>query len=102
MALHGRIAPIYTQNLTFRRCPLLQELKNCPRVVGVKQLRKAIGKDEISRVFLADDADPAVTEPIEALAGAHGIPVTRVDAMKELGQACGIAVGAAAAGLLKP
>jgi len=81
---------------------LLRELMNCPRVVGIKQLRKAIGKDEIRRIFLADDADPAVTEPVETLAGSQGIPVTRIPTMKELGQACGIAVGAAAAGLLKP
>ena len=80
---------------------MLRELMNCPRVVGVKQLRKAIGRDEIRRVFLADDADPAVTGPIEVLANAHDVPVVRVPAMKELGSACGIAVGAAAAGLLK-
>ncbi|MBR5432776.1 MAG: ribosomal L7Ae/L30e/S12e/Gadd45 family protein [Bacteroidales bacterium] len=80
---------------------MLRELKNCPRVVGVKQLCKAIGRDEVSRVFLAEDADPAVTGPIEAMAEAHGIPITRVAAMRELGQACGIAVGASAAGLLR-
>ena len=80
---------------------MLSELKNSPRVVGVKQLRKAVGRDEIRRVFLADDADPAVTEPVEALALERGIPVTRVASMKELGRACGIAVGASAAGLLK-
>ncbi|MBQ1409879.1 MAG: ribosomal L7Ae/L30e/S12e/Gadd45 family protein [Oscillospiraceae bacterium] len=74
---------------------------DCPRVVGVKQLCKAIGRDEICRVFLADDADPAITEPVEALAGAQDIPVTRVVSMKELGRACGIMVGASAAGLLK-
>ena len=80
---------------------MLRELKNCPRVVGVKQLRKAIGRDEVRRVFLALDADPAVTEPVEALAEARAVPVTQVPTMKELGRACGIAVGAAAAGLLK-
>ena len=80
---------------------MLSELKNSPRVVGVKQLRKAVGRDEIRRVFLADDADPAVTEPVEALALERGVPVTRVPSMKELGRACGIAVGASAAGLLK-
>ena len=79
---------------------MLRELKNSPRVVGVKQLRKAIGKGEIRRVFLADDADPAITEPIEALAGERELPVVRVRTMKELGEACGIAVGASAAGLL--
>ena len=81
---------------------MLSELKNSPKVVGVRQLRKAVGRDEIRRVFLADDADPAVTEPVEALARERAVPVTRVRSMKELGQACGIAVGASAAGLLKP
>ena len=81
---------------------MLQELTSCPRVVGVKQLRKAIGRDEIRRVFLAEDADPAVTEPIEALAQSEGIAVTRVASMRELGHVCGITVGASAAGLLKP
>ena len=80
---------------------MLRELKNSPKVVGVKQLRRAIGRDEIRRVFLADDADPAITEPIDALAGERRIPVVRVRTMKELGLACGIAVGASAAGLLK-
>ena len=62
--------------------------------------RQAASQGHWQRRDPPDDADPAVTEPIEALAEAHGVPVTRVDAMKELGQACGIAVGAAAAGLL--
>ena len=80
---------------------LLRELKNSPKVVGVKQLRKAIGRDDVSRVFLADDADPAITEPLAVLAAERALPVQRVATMKELGRACGIAVGASAAGLLK-
>ena len=80
---------------------MLSELKYSPKVVGVRQLRKAIGRGEVRRVFLADDADPAVTEPMERLAREREIPVTRVSAMRELGLACGIAVGASAAGLLK-
>ena len=81
---------------------MLSELKNSPRVVGVKQLRKAVGRDEIRRIFLAEDADPVITEPMEALASERGIPVSWVPTMKELGRACGIAVGASAAGLLRP
>lgn len=80
---------------------MLSELKNSPRVVGVKQLRRAIGRDEIRLIYVADDADPALTAPIEALAEARGLSVIRVRTMKELGLACGIAVGASAAGLLK-
>ena len=81
---------------------MLSELKNSPRVVGVKQLRRAIGRDEIRLIYVADDADPALTAPIEALAEARALSVIRVRTMKELGRACGIAVGASAAGLLKP
>ena len=80
---------------------MLSELSHFPKVVGVKQLRKAIGRDQIRRVFLAEDADPAVTEPVEALARERAVPITRVPTMRELGLACGIAVGASAAGLLK-
>jgi len=80
---------------------VLNELKNSPRVVGIKQLRKALRQGTVLCVFLADNADPALTEPVALQAEAGGIPVERVSTMKELGQACGIAVGAAAAGLLK-
>ena len=98
--LRGLIAPICAQKSLFGGAELLRELKNSPRVVGVKQLRKAIGRGEICRVYLAEDADPAITGPVEALASERAIPVTRVPTMKELGRACGIAVGASTAGLL--
>ena len=79
---------------------MLNELKTCRKVVGTKQLRKALARGDIRLVFLAEDADPAVTEPLEAMAEAGAVPVVRVRTMKELGIACGIAVGSAAAGLL--
>ncbi len=64
------------------------------RVVGVKQSRKAIRDGRVRRVFLASDADPALTEPIAAECAAAGIPVETGRTMVQLGQACGIAVGA--------
>ena len=79
---------------------MLSELKNSPRVVGVKQLRRALGKREVLRVFLARDADPVLTEPLETLAREANVPVVWICSMKELGQACGIAVKAAAAGII--
>ena len=36
-------------------------------VVGIKQLRKALKNGKASVVFLACNADPAITEPIAAL-----------------------------------
>ena len=80
---------------------MLSSLKNTKPIVGIKQLRKALTRGEITAVFLAENADPALTEPLEAMAKQAEIPVCRVATMKELGQACGIAVGAAAAGIRK-
>ena len=78
---------------------LLSELRNSPKVVGIRQLRKALARGEILRVFLAEDADPALTEPLSAQSAEQGVPVDWVPTMRELGAACGITVGASAAGL---
>lgn len=67
------------------------------RVVGVKQSRKAIRDGRARRVFLAEDADPAITEPIAAECAAAGIPVETGHTMAQLGRACGISVGASVA-----
>ena len=79
---------------------MLTELKAGPRVVGAKQTRRALADGRAVRVFLAEDADPGVTDPVEVLCAEHGVPVERISAT-ELGQACGIAVGAAVAALVR-
>ncbi len=79
-------------------------LKAVPRqkiVVGVKQLSKALASDRISRVFVAENADPALTEPLTALCRQKGVVCTPVSSMRELGQLCGIDVAAAAAAILR-
>ena len=80
---------------------MLTELASSNRVVGVKQSRKAIKNGRAARVFLALDADPAITEPIEAECAAVGIPVCAENTMAQLGRACCITVGAAVAVILK-
>ena len=81
---------------------MLEELRQGPRVAGVKQTRRAIQDGKVRRVFLARDADPHVTDPIADLCREKDVPVEREAGMKELGSACGIAVGSAAAALLLP
>ena len=66
-------------------------------LVGAKQIRKALNAGLVSRVYLAQNADPALTEPIEALCQRYGVDCTWVRSKTELGRACGIEVGAAAA-----
>ena len=69
-------------------------------VVGAKQLRKALNKGLARYVYLAENADPAVTEPLESLCLDHHVSYVWVPSMQELGNACGIDVGAAAAAVL--
>ena len=79
---------------------MLDELKTQRKVVGIKQLRKSLKDGQINRAYIAENADPRLTDPIAALCRETGVDLVQVATMAELGQACGISVGAAAAGLL--
>ena len=79
----------------------LSALAGKKTVVGAKQLRKALNAQRAEAVYLAEDADPDMTVPIAELCKLNGIPFVWVHSMRELGQACGIEVGAAAAAAVK-
>ena len=79
------------------KCGALDDLSQSKIVGGSKQLRKAVANGRARRVFLAENADPAITEPIEAMCLEGQIPITWVASMADLGRACGSDVGAAAA-----
>ena len=74
-----------------------EELTNKQFVVGAKQLKKALKNGTANKVFLACNADPAITEPIAALCQQNCVDFAWVRSMTDLGHACGIEVGAAAA-----
>ena len=76
---------------------MLTELENAAKVVGVKQVRRALANGRVKRLYLAKDADPQLTQPLERQAAETGAEVIWADAMKALGRACGIAVGTAVA-----
>ena len=69
-------------------------------VAGAKQLRKALKAKTVRCVYLARNADPAITEPLLVLCQEHLVPYVWARSMTELGAACGIEVGAAAAATL--
>ena len=79
---------------------MLTELASQEKVIGVKQSRKAVREGRAKRVYLACDADPAITEPVAVSCEAAGIPVETEHTMAQLGRACRITVGAAVAVLL--
>ena len=69
-------------------------------VVGSKQLRKALQSGRARRVFLARNADPAITDPLIRMCSKYNVEYAWVKTMSELGRACGIEVGAAAAAVV--
>lgn len=80
---------------------VLPDLSKGRLVVGSKQLKKALLAGSAQCVFLARDADPALTEPIARLCQDCRVEAKWVPGMAMLGRACGIDVGAAAAATLK-
>ena len=78
-------------------CGSLRKMTNLKMVVGSKQLRKALDNGRAKFVYLAQNADPAITEPIQARCELNHVSYAWVRTMQELGSACGIEVGAAAA-----
>ncbi len=79
---------------------MLTKLQTQNKVVGAKQVKRALSKSEVEVVFIAKDADKKVTNEIEKLCESKNVPVEYVDHMEQLGEACGIDINAAVAALL--
>ena len=102
---------------------MLDELKTEKKVVGIKQLRRALTDQTAELVFLAPFAlawlawahphdfgalaghgisrPLLLAEPLMAQCREGGVEVVSDVTMAELGKACGISVGAAAAAILR-
>lgn len=80
----------------------METLKNTAvKVVGTKQVLRALKAGTAARAYVANDADTFLFQRIVTAAEAAGVAVVRVASMKELGVACGVEVSAAAAAVLK-
>ncbi len=80
---------------------MIPELSGSGKVVGAKQVKRALKAGRAARLFIAMDADPRLLQPLVQEAVNRQVPVSQVSSMKELGVSCGIAVGAAVAVLTK-
>lgn len=81
--------------------PLDQLKAASNKAIGTKQVLKAIESEEASLVFVAQDADAQMIAPLKKSCENHGIQLVMVSSKTQLGQACGIDVGAAAAAILR-
>ncbi len=80
----------------------LEELRVAPRkTIGTKQTRKALEREEVCTLFLARDAEDHIIRPVADLGERQGVEILYVETMMKLGKACGIAVGAAVAAILR-
>ncbi|MCR4882632.1 MAG: ribosomal L7Ae/L30e/S12e/Gadd45 family protein [Clostridiales bacterium] len=80
----------------------METLKNnANRIVGTKQVLRAVKAGKLQRIYVANDVDTFLYQQVIRAAEAAEVPVTRVESMKELGEACGVQVAAAAAGIVK-
>ncbi|MDY0234861.1 MAG: ribosomal L7Ae/L30e/S12e/Gadd45 family protein [Gudongella sp.] len=70
------------------------------KVVGAKQVKRALSNSEVEVVFIALDADRNVTDEIVELSKEKEVHIQYVEKMQDLGEACGIDINAAVAALL--
>ena len=71
-------------------------------VIGTRQVMRALEQRTLARAMLAQDADKALQDKLTAALEQAGVPCEWTASMKELGTQCGINVGAAVVGILKP
>ncbi len=78
----------------------MQELKAIHRrTVGLKQTVKAIKNGTAKKVYLAEDADDFIKQSVLDVCRDRDIQIIYVSNMKELGDACGIDIGASTAAI---
>ncbi|MBE0601607.1 MAG: ribosomal L7Ae/L30e/S12e/Gadd45 family protein [Firmicutes bacterium] len=79
-----------------------EALKNpARRVVGLKQVLRAVKSGQAAKVYLCTDADEFIYRQVEAACEEHKVPVEKADSMEALGKACLIAVKTATAAILR-
>ncbi len=72
------------------------------RVAGVRSTERAVQTGSAGKVLVARDAEEKVTKRLVALCKEKGIEVGIVDSMRELGESCGLRVGASCCAVLGP
>ena len=80
---------------------LQKEINTSNKLVGLKQTKKGLQESRVAKVYIAEDADPRLLEPVIALCREKNVPIEMVESMRQLGKAAGIAVGSAVVSILK-
>ncbi len=80
----------------------MESLKNSEnRIVGTKAVLRAMKAGKLQKAYVANDVDTYLFQQVVRTAEELQVPVVRVATMKELGEACGMRIAAASAGIPK-
>ena len=71
------------------------------KIVGTKQVLRALRCNQVQKVYIASDADESVKLSVIDSCKELNVDTEEITTMRELGDVFGIRVGAAAAALLK-
>ena len=80
---------------------MLEKLRNGDKVVGTRRLLRAVLAGEIEEVYRAADADLFIVRQVRDACNRANVRIVEVDSMKRLGEACGVDVKTASAGVRK-
>lgn len=79
---------------------MTENLKHNNKIVGAKQVKRALKELKVNKVYIAQDAEKRVILDIVQQCEKMHIPIVNVESMSKLGDACGIGINAAVAALL--
>jgi large subunit ribosomal protein L7A len=71
------------------------------KIVGLKQTVKAVRNGTAKRVYVAEDADDFIKQSVLGACSDKKLQIIYVNSMKELGDACGIEIGASTAAIIE-
>lgn len=80
---------------------MLEKLRNSNKVVGTRRLVRAVLAGQVSEVYLAADADLFILRQVKDACNQANVRIFEVESMKQLGEACGVEVKTASAGILR-
>ena len=79
-----------------------ENLEKSPlRVVGLRQVLRAVCEGKAEKVYLADDASPDMQEKVLHAAESHLVPVGHIGSMRALAHLCRVDVPTSCAAVLK-
>jgi len=71
------------------------------KVVGTKQVLRALSSGSLQAIYVATDIDTFLFQKVVRAAEAAGMQAVRVNSSLELGRACGLEIASACAGILR-